>query len=99
MQHEEWQALLNAGNQLYQKEKWSEAELFYNLAYQMLRKQRDDQPLNCDLLMAWICTCHNLSSLFEQKEDLKAQVLELTLLTKERYEIINKIIMERLQWK
>ena len=35
----------------------------------------------------------------EQKEDLKAQVLELTLLTKERYEIINKIIMERLQWK
>ena len=35
----------------------------------------------------------------DQKEDLKAQVLELTLLTKERYEIINKIIMERLQWK
>ena len=35
----------------------------------------------------------------DQKEDLEAQVLELTLLTKERYEIINKIIMERLQWK
>ncbi|MAK89152.1 MAG: formiminotransferase-cyclodeaminase [Euryarchaeota archaeon] len=35
----------------------------------------------------------------DQKDDLKAQVLELTLLTKERYEIINKIIMERLQWK
>jgi formiminotetrahydrofolate cyclodeaminase len=35
----------------------------------------------------------------DQKEDLKAQVLELTLLTKERYEIINKIIMERLQWE
>ena len=35
----------------------------------------------------------------DQKEDLKAQVIELTLLTKERYEIINKIIMERLQWK
>ena len=35
----------------------------------------------------------------DQKENLKAQVLELTLLTKERYEIINKIIMERLQWK
>ena len=35
----------------------------------------------------------------DQKEDLKAQVLELTLLTKERYEMINKIIMERLQWK
>ena len=35
----------------------------------------------------------------DQKEDLNAQVLELTLLTKERYEIINKIIMERLQWK
>ncbi|MED5376245.1 MAG: cyclodeaminase/cyclohydrolase family protein [Candidatus Thermoplasmatota archaeon] len=35
----------------------------------------------------------------DQKEDLKAQVLELTLLTKERYEIINEIIMERLQWK
>ena len=35
----------------------------------------------------------------DQKEDLKAQMLELTLLTKERYEIINKIIMERLQWK
>ena len=35
----------------------------------------------------------------DQKEGLKAQVLELTLLTKERYEIINKIIMERLQWK
>ena len=35
----------------------------------------------------------------DQKEDLEGQVLELTLLTKERYEIINKIIMERLQWK
>lgn len=35
----------------------------------------------------------------DQKEDLNAQVVELTLLTKERYEIINKIIMERLQWK
>ena len=35
----------------------------------------------------------------DQKEDLETQVLELTLLTKERYEIINKIIMERLQWK
>ena len=35
----------------------------------------------------------------DQKEDLNGQVLELTLLTKERYEIINKIIMERLQWK
>lgn len=35
----------------------------------------------------------------DQKEDLKAQLLELTLLTKERYEIINKIIMERLQWE
>jgi formiminotetrahydrofolate cyclodeaminase len=35
----------------------------------------------------------------DQKEDLNTQVLELTLLTKERYEIINKIIMERLQWK
>ena len=35
----------------------------------------------------------------DQKEDLEAEVLELTLLTKERYEIINKIIMERLQWK
>ena len=35
----------------------------------------------------------------DQKEDLKTQVLELTLLTRERYEIINKIIMERLQWK
>ncbi|MEC7532519.1 MAG: cyclodeaminase/cyclohydrolase family protein [Candidatus Thermoplasmatota archaeon] len=35
----------------------------------------------------------------DQKDDLKAQVLELTLLTKERYEIINEIIMERLQWK
>ncbi|MEC9200423.1 MAG: cyclodeaminase/cyclohydrolase family protein [Candidatus Thermoplasmatota archaeon] len=35
----------------------------------------------------------------DQKDDLKEQVLELTLLTKERYEIINEIIMERLQWK
>ena len=35
----------------------------------------------------------------DQKEDLNGQVLELTLLTKERYELINKIIMERLQWK
>ena len=35
----------------------------------------------------------------DQKEDLKAQLLELTLQTKERYEIINKIIMERLQWE
>ena len=35
----------------------------------------------------------------DQKEDLNGQMLELTLLTKERYQLINKIIMERLQWK
>lgn len=71
MQHSQWQSLLRRGNQCFHDQQWQQAEFFYSEAYDLLAHQYRESPKCTDLLMAWICTCHNLSSLHEQTGNLE----------------------------
>lgn len=71
MEHCQWQSLLKRGNQCFHDQQWQQAEFFYSEAYDLLAHQFRETPTSTDILMAWICTCHNLSSLYEQKGKLE----------------------------
>lgn len=45
----------------------------------MLTEACQKSPDDCETLMAWICTCHNLSSLFECQNKLPAAMRYLLL--------------------
>ncbi|NKF52287.1 hypothetical protein G3R49_17140 [Shewanella sp. WXL01] len=61
----QWQLLLIQGNEYFQNQQWQQAEQQYSEAFDLLAAQFDAQLGNGDIMMAWICTCHNLSSLYE----------------------------------
>lgn len=65
MRHSQWQSLLKSGNNCFDHQQLDEAETFYLQAYDLLSEARGDDPHSSELLMAWICTCHNLTSLYE----------------------------------
>ncbi|MEI6894698.1 MAG: hypothetical protein V5789_08715 [Colwellia sp.] len=65
MQDSQWQSLLKLGNDCFYEKQWSQAEFFYSEAYDILAYGYRNNPLSADILMAWVCTCHNLSSLYE----------------------------------
>ncbi len=67
-QTEKWQELLTIGNDFYKSNDWQQAEYHYELAFVLLLDMCQNAPADCDTLMAWICTCHNLSTLFEKSE-------------------------------
>lgn len=62
-----WQKLLNTGNERFKDQDWSQAEHYYKEAESHLDYLWSTDATNVNLLMAWICTLHNLSSLFEQQ--------------------------------
>ncbi|WP_286269360.1 hypothetical protein [Thalassotalea hakodatensis] len=70
MQHEQWQALLNNGNECFYDRRWLQAEFYYKEAYELLADNYQNNPYETDILLAWICACHNLSALFEVQGDL-----------------------------
>lgn len=76
---EDWQALLIAGNDFYKASNWLAAEEQYDLAFTLLTEACQRAPENCEVLMAWICTCHNLSSLFEDQNKLPMAMRYLLL--------------------
>ena len=70
MEHSQWQSLLKLGNDCFHDNNWSQAEFFYSEAYDILANEYRKNPLSSETLMAWICTCHNLSSLYETLDEL-----------------------------
>jgi len=70
MENSQWQSLLKLGNDSFHDNKWSQAEFFYSEAYDILAHGYRSNPLSADILMAWVCTCHNLSSLYETLGEL-----------------------------
>lgn len=65
MEHSHWQSLLKNGNDCLDNQQLDQAETFYLQAYDLLSTARGDDPLSSEVLMAWICTCHNLTSVYE----------------------------------
>jgi len=70
MKHSQWQSLLQLGNKYFHDNKWIQAEFFYNEAYDLLELSFRNEPFSSDTLMAWVCTCHNLSYLYEIQGNL-----------------------------
>jgi len=70
MEHSQWQSLLKLGNDCFHDKEWNQAEFFYSEAYDLLAFSYRNNPMCAGTLMAWICACHNLSSLYEAKQDL-----------------------------
>ena len=64
--HSQWQSLLKLGNESFHDQQFQQAEFFYSEAYDLLAHNYRNSPKCADTLMAWICTCHNLSSLYEE---------------------------------
>lgn len=71
MEHQKWQSLLKMGNDCFHDKQWSQAEFFYSEAYDLLAFSYRNDPFSSDILMAWICACHNLSSLYERLGNLE----------------------------
>jgi len=64
-----WQNLLTKGNTYFDKQQWVKAELYYKSAYSQLAGRWDCGKKHESLLMAWVCACHNLGTLFETQGD------------------------------
>ena len=61
----QWQNLLNNGNECFNEQNWLQAEYYYKQAESHLDILWSANNKDVDLLMAWICTVHNLATLFE----------------------------------
>lgn len=73
----QWQNLLDDGNNCFHEKNWLQAEYCYKEAAFHLDSLWSAEPKNVQLLMAWICVSHNLATLFEVQEnpDLSLQYL------------------------
>lgn len=65
MEHAQWQSLLTLGNECFHDKQLNQAENFYWQAYDLLSLACHEEPQSSDVLMAWICACHNLALLYE----------------------------------
>jgi len=75
----QWQSMLRTGNSYFDEKQWLQAEYYYREAYGVLERQWNDAPLETELLMAWICACHNLSTLFEVQGELEVSLQYLKI--------------------
>ncbi|MDG1752466.1 MAG: hypothetical protein P8I03_12525 [Thalassotalea sp.] len=79
MQSEQWKSLLTHGNDCFNDNKWQKAENFYSEAYDLLSFGYRNNPKCIETMMAWICSCHNLSSLYEKTNKLTLSLKFLTV--------------------
>ena len=79
MEDKQWQSLLQLGNESFHQQQWSQAELFYSEAYNLLALSYHNHPMCTETLMAWICACHNLSALYESTDRLELSLKFLTV--------------------
>ena len=63
----QWQNSLKDGNEYFNDGKYLQAEYYYKEAQSYLEMLWAEDKSNVQLLMAWICTLHNLSALFEHQ--------------------------------
>ncbi|MCU4677640.1 hypothetical protein N7931_18655 [Catenovulum sp. 2E275] len=69
-----WQNLLTQGNDCFNADQWQEAEGYYQQAIDLLDSQLHQNPKSQEAIQAWICSYHNLATLFQRTGELqKAQ--------------------------
>lgn len=80
-----WQVLMEKGNYSYEAEQWTKAELYYKSAFSQL-EGRWFHDKECEsLLMAWICACQNLATLFEAQGEFQNSISYLVKAYQEAY--------------
>jgi hypothetical protein len=79
IEDKQWQSLLQLGNESFHEQQWSKAEFFYSEAYNLLALSYRNHPMCTETLMAWICSCHNLSALYESTDHLELSLKFLTV--------------------
>jgi hypothetical protein len=67
----QWQKLLRQGNNNYREANWLQAEYCYRKAESLLDNLWQQDQNNEELLLAWVCTAHNLATLYEQQGDYR----------------------------
>jgi len=72
-----WQHLLTKGNTCFDEQQWTKAELYYKSAFSQLEGRWDSGEEHEPLLMAWVCACHNLGTLFETQGDYERAIAYL----------------------
>ena len=60
-----WQTLLQKGNHSFNHESWDHAETYYHQAVSCLEQRWQVDIDDMELMLAWICACHNLAVLYE----------------------------------
>lgn len=79
MENQQWKSLLTHGNDCFKDNQWQKAEYFYSEAYDLLAFGYRNNPQCIETMMAWICSCHNLSSLYEKTNKLTLSLKFLTV--------------------
>ena len=64
-----WQNLLTKGNEHYHDKNWYDAEIYYREAEDILNRAWMYDRENDSLLMAWVCSAHNLAALYEVQNE------------------------------
>ncbi|RYV01669.1 hypothetical protein SOPP22_14995 [Shewanella sp. OPT22] len=65
-----WKQLLTSGNRYFYAQQLHEAEECYLKSFNELSMLYRQNPKCADTLMAWICNCHNLSTLYERQHKM-----------------------------
>jgi len=89
MKEKKWQSLLTVGNNSFHQGQFGQAEFSYREAYKLLAFSYRDNPLCSETLIAWICTCHNLATLYETIEKFNLALKFLTVPYEYLLEIVN----------
>ena len=89
-----WQQLMSKGNNYFETQQWGKAESYYKTVFSQLEGQWEVGKDNESLLMAWICACHNLASLFEAKGEYERSIGYLVRAYQQAYYISQNSFME-----
>lgn len=69
-----WQLLMKKGNRCFEQQQWTKSELYYKSAYSQLEGLWLKDAEYESLLMAWICACQNLATLFETRGEYDSSI-------------------------
>lgn len=69
-----WQVLMEKGNCSFEAQHWTKAELYYKSAFSQLEGRWLQGEDSESLLMAWICACQNLATLFETQGEYQRSI-------------------------
>lgn len=75
----QWQNLLIQGNANYAESNWLQAEYCYRKAESLLNNVWLTDQNNEEILLAWICSAHNLAALYEKRGDNRVSLQYLLL--------------------